>query len=95
VKKNFPKQVGKHAPARVIEGIKGDVKKYLKRERNKKLPEGVDFWNFDCRVGAEADNASEVHVSELGKAIDATAEKDGESIYIEILAKPGKREKKA
>lgn len=35
--------------ARQIEGAKSDVRKYLKREREKKLPDGVDFWDFDCK----------------------------------------------
>jgi len=94
VKKSFPKQVGKHAPARVIEGIKGEVNKYLKRERNKRLPEGTDFWDFDCRVGADSESAKESHAAALGKDIDSAATLEGDSIYIEILAKARKREKK-
>ncbi len=94
MKKAFPKAVGKHAPARVIEGIKGEVKKYLKRERNKKLPEGTDFWDFDCRVGSDQTSAETVHIAALGKAIDEAAKQDGEEIYLEILAKAVKRQKK-
>ena len=51
MRKIFPLEVPKHAPPRVIEAIKSDVRKYLKRERRKALPEGVDFWDFDCQVG--------------------------------------------
>lgn len=91
MKKSFPTQSGNHAPARVIEGIKGEIKKYLKRERNKKLPEGVDFWDFDCRVGVDKGSAKNVHVQELSKAIDETTASEPEVIYIEILAKKGHR----
>ncbi len=96
MKKSFPTAVGKHAPARVIESIKGEVNKYLKRERRKKLPEGVDYWDFTCRVGTTTDDAKSVHVKELGGAINAElasqAEGIPEAIYVEILSKQGIRQ---
>ena len=58
---------------RVVERIKADVRKYLKRERRKKLPDGVDFWDFDCRSGKTAEGASEIHISGLTAAIDTAA----------------------
>lgn len=91
MKKPFPTKSGNHKPARVIEGIKSDVKKYLKRERNKKLPEGVDYWDFDCWVGTASDSAKKVHVKALSKAIDEAASGGPEIIYIEILAQKGIR----
>ena len=51
MKKTFNLTHPKLQVSRVIEAIKYEVKKYLKRERNKTLPEGVDFWDFDCRFG--------------------------------------------
>ena len=46
MKKTFPLHVpGKEDP-RVVEAIKVTLTKYVKRERRKKLPEGVDFWDF-------------------------------------------------
>ena len=75
----------------MIESIKNDVRKYLKRERRKALPEGVDFWDFDCKVG-QGDAAPEAkHVEELIPAIGEAAATQCGSIYIEILAKPGHR----
>jgi hypothetical protein len=94
MKKIFPTNAGKHAPARVIESIKGEIRKYLKRERGKKLPEGVDFWDFDCRVGLSAEAAKVVHVKELSGAIDETAKAEPEAIYIEVLSKQGIRTKR-
>ncbi len=95
MKKSFPLEDPKHKPARVVEGIKAEIRKYLKRERRKELPEGIDFWDFDCRTGKDADNASVVHVSEITKPVDAAAQEKWEAIYIEILAKPGHRAKGA
>lgn len=91
MKKSFLTTSGNHKPARVIESMKGDVKKYLKRERNKKLPEGVDFWDFECRVGLDANSAKACHVKELNSAIDEVAKEGPEAIYIEILSKKGIR----
>jgi hypothetical protein len=55
------------------------------------LPEGVDFWDFDCRTGKGSGTAGELHVSGLTGAIDTAANEGWEAIYIEILAKPGRR----
>ena len=91
MKKIFPLTSPDHQPARVVEQIKSDVRKYVKRERKKKLPEGVDFWDFDCKVGPAATAAETKHVEELVKAIDEAAAIGSEAVYIEILAKPGHR----
>ncbi|MFT5470823.1 MAG: hypothetical protein ACI8UO_005954 [Verrucomicrobiales bacterium] len=93
MKKNFPLENPPHKPPRVIEGIKNDIRKYIKRERRKSLPEDVDFWDFDCRTGKDSESASAVHVEELVKAIDTAAAESWPHIYIEILVKPGKRTK--
>lgn len=79
---------------RLVEAVRCEVRKYLKRERNKKLPEGVDFWDFDCKFGPTAEAANGIHVAELGKCIDAAEAQQLESFYVEILAKPGHRTKK-
>lgn len=93
MKKSFPLTSATHQPARVVEGIKADIRKYLKRERRKPLPEEVDFWDFDCRAGRDAESAEVVHVSEITKPIDTAAQENWSSIYIEILAKQGIRKK--
>ena len=79
---------------RLVEAVKHDVKKYIKRERNKKLPEGVDFWDFDCKYGATAEDSQEIHLSEINKYIDQAEAQQLESFYLEIMVKPGRRTKK-
>ncbi len=93
MKKTFPLEDPKHKPARIVESIKAEVRKYLKREHRKVLPEDVDFWDFDCRAGKDAETAEPVHVSDIVKPIDRASEENWDSIYIEILAKPGHRAK--
>ena len=94
MKKCFPLSDPKILPDRLIDSIRAEVNKYLKRERNKKLPDGFDFWDFDCRAGTSPESALPVHVSTLSKAIEETKGTSGDSCYVEILAKPKKRIKK-
>jgi hypothetical protein len=94
MKKSFPLSDPKHQPDRVVAAIKNDVRKYLKRERRKSLPEGVDFWNFDCKVGQDSKPPEIKHEKELIAAIDEAAAADCEAVYIEIIAVPGVRTKK-
>jgi Family of unknown function (DUF6172) len=95
MKKTFPLTSPLHQPARVVEQIKADIRKYLKRERKKKLTEGVDFWDFDCKIG-QGEAAPEMkHVEAIIPAIDQAAAAECGSVYIEILAKPGHRTSKS
>lgn len=91
MRKSFPLTSPKHLPARVLEQIKADVRKYLKRERKKALPEGADFWDFACKVGHGEAEPTAKHVEEVIPAIDEAAAAGCESVYLEILAKPGHR----
>jgi hypothetical protein len=79
---------------RLIDAAKHDAKKYLRRERNKKLPEGVDFWDFDCKYGPTEKDAKVIQVTEINKSIDQAQNDKLESFYLEIIAIPGQRLKK-
>ncbi len=94
MKKTFPLTAPNHQPARVVEQIKSDVRKYIKRERKKALPEGVDFWAFNCKVGQGEAAAETKHLEEITTAIDQAAAGECASVYIEILAVPGHRTSK-
>ncbi len=94
MKKTFSLTHPKTNVARLVEGVKHDVKKYIKRERNKKLPADVDFWDFDCKYGPTEQEAKVVHLSELNKCIDEAEQQQLESFYLEILVKHGHRTKK-
>ena len=94
MKKTFKLTHPKIKPLRVVEAIKYEVKKYLKRERRKELPKGAEFWDFDCRMGVDEESSEAVHVYDINKAIDQAELKRLESFYLEILAKPGRKIKK-
>ncbi len=91
MKKTIALSHPKLKPARLVDSIKHDVKKYLKRERNKQLPGDADYWDFDCQYGATEADASEIHVAEINKCIDRAVELELESFYLEIIARPATR----
>lgn len=94
MKKTFTLTHPKIKYARLIEAVRHDVKKYIKRERNKTLPDGTDFWDFACKFGNTEGEAREIHLAEINKYIDKVEEQQLESFYLEILARPGHRTKK-
>jgi hypothetical protein len=95
MKKTFQLSHPKIKTPRLVEAIKHEVKKYLQRERRKPLPADVDFWDFDCRFGVDEASAEAIHVADINKAISGAEEQQLASFYLEILAKPGRRSKKA
>ena len=95
MKKTFKLTDPKKAPARQVDAVKHEISKYLARERRKTLKEDSDYWDFDCKLGKEEENAEEIHVSEINKSIDKVVNENSEHFYIEILAKPGYRSKKS
>lgn len=87
MKKVFPLNDPRKNSARVLDAVKHDVRKYVKRERGKTLPEGFNEWAFDCRVGASAVDAQVVDLPVISTAIDKVAQAGAPGVYIEILAR--------
>ena len=91
MKKTFNLIHPKTKYARLIDAVRSDIKRYIKRERKKALPEGFDTWDFACKFGASADEAKVLDVTALSKAINEAETQGLTSFYIEILAKAGHR----
>ncbi len=92
MRKTFQLQVeGKH-PDRVLDACKHDVRKYVKRQRRVPLPEGVDYWDFDCKFGPSEDKAQSVHLATLTGLMDSAAAEGAAQCYVEIVAKHGHRQ---
>ena len=91
MKKTFPLNIEGKNRDRVLDAVKHEIRKYVKRERRRALPEGVDFLDFDCRFGASSDAAEVAHLSALTGLIDTVASAGGDQVYVEIIAKPGHR----
>jgi len=91
VKKTFQLTIeGKHRD-RVLDATKHEIRQYIKRERRKLLPEGVDYWDFECQFGLSADTAARVHLANITALINAAAQDGAEAFYLELVAKPGVR----
>ena len=75
---------------RLLEAAKHDIRKYAKRERARALPAGVDFWDFECKLGADANSAETVHFAALVPAVDALT-KEHDQFYVEVITTHGHR----
>lgn len=95
MRKIFPLQIEGRHPDRVVEALRHEVRKYLKRERRRELPAGADYWDFDCRCGSSRETAQVVHLSALFASVDAVREAQGSEVYVEVLARPAQRAAKA
>jgi hypothetical protein len=87
MKKTFKLEHSKIKVPRVVDSVKHEIRKYLKKERKKSLPEGAKYWGFDCKLGASEETAVEVQLPSLTKSIDALVEKNILTIYVQITAK--------
>lgn len=94
MKKTFILTHPKKNKDRLFEAAIHDVKKYIKREQKKALPEDFDCWDFDCRFGKTEPEAKTITRDEIVKYINDAQEENLESFYLEILAKPGIKKKR-
>lgn len=76
---------------RLVEASKHDIRKYVKRERSRALPAGVDFWDFDCKFGNSEATAAVVHFATLMNLIDTAVQEGAEQFYVEVVTKHGHR----
>lgn len=91
MRKTYPLNVeGKHRD-RLLDAAKHDIRKYVRRERGRDLPAGVDYWDFDCKFGPSEDQAEPVHFAALMGAVDALVQAGGEQFYVEIVTRHGLR----
>jgi hypothetical protein len=87
MKKTFKLDHPKIKVPRLVDSIKHDIKKFLKKERKKPLPSGAKYWVFDCKLGESEETAIKVILSSLTKNIDELVKNNVMTIYVEITAK--------
>ena len=93
MKKTFALRPEGKNPDRVLDAIKNELRKYMKRERRRDLPVGSDFWDFDSKLGVDQASAESVHPNALTAQLDALAKGGAEQAYVELLAKPAVRQR--
>ena len=91
MKKTFQLSIEGKNRDRVLDAIKHEIRKYVKRQRRVALPEGADYWDFDCKFGTSEENASGVHFATIIALIDTVAKDGGDAFYLELMAKTGHR----
>ncbi len=94
MKKNFSLTAPNKTPERQVDSVKHEIKKYIQREQRKSVPAGVDFWDFDCKIGETPEESAVIHVSEINKKIDLMVIDNKEQFFLEVMAKSGHRTKK-
>lgn len=92
MKKTFKLNIEGKNRDRVLDATKHEIRQYIKRERRKSLPEGVDFWDFDCQFGLSQETATSVHFANITDLIDSAAKDGVAAFYLALLAKPGVRQ---
>lgn len=94
MKKTFPLHIpGKEDP-RVLDAIKLEITKYVKRERRKILPPEFDVWDFACKVGPDSGTATLIPLIDVPQAIESVALTGAAEVYVEIMASAGIRVKR-
>jgi Family of unknown function (DUF6172) len=76
---------------RLLDAAKHDIRKYVKRERSRPLPTGVDFFDFDCKLGASESAAASLHFATLMSGIDALVKEGADQFYVEVVTMHGHR----
>jgi len=87
LKKTFKLQVENKKPQRVVESIKNEIRKYIKREQRKTLSTDKHFWFFDCKFAKADETPVEIPLSHVIKSIDLAAADNCETFYLEIIAR--------
>ncbi|HNV59407.1 MAG TPA: DUF6172 family protein [Rhodoferax sp.] len=94
MKKTFQLAIEGKNRDRVLDAVKHEVRKCVRRERRRALPDGVDYWDFDCRFGPTETDAVVVHFATLTERMDAAAASGASQFYVEILASHGRRQQR-
>ena len=88
MKKTFKLQDEKRHPDRIVEAIKHEIRKYVKRERGKKLPDAETmFWDFDCKFGENTQSAEIVTFNGIIEGLDKVVKAGWPECYIEIISR--------
>lgn len=89
MKKMFKLNVENKHPQRHLEAIKYEIRKYIKREKRKTLPEGVDFWDLKCKFAKNDETPQVINFNDITKHINEASESKAESFYMEIISTEG------
>ena len=92
MKKTFKLNVENKHPERLLEAIKHEIRKYIKREKRKALPEDVDFWDLKCKFAKNDETPKEINFNDITNCINEAAQEKCDSFYMEIVSTEGIKE---
>jgi len=94
MKKRFILKDEKKNPQRLLDSIVNEIRKYIKREKRKPLPEGYDFWKLDCKFAQNEEEPKEIRFEDVINTIHIASKENCESFYIELIAHKAKKKPK-
>ena len=89
MKKTFLLTDPKKDPERVLDSIKHDIRKYIKREKRKELVDGSNFWKINAKFGQTEKSAVEIRFVDIMKNISDASTQKWDSFYIELISEAG------
>jgi hypothetical protein len=88
MKKIFKIQQEKLNKERAVDAIKNELRKYIKREKKKDLPnKKTMYWDFDCKFGKSQEFALECDFDHIIMELSNVILAGWDECYIEIIAK--------
>ncbi|WP_072680317.1 DUF6172 family protein [Arcobacter sp. LA11] len=93
MKKTFKLNEENKNPDRLLEAIKYEIRKYIKREKRKPLPEDVDFWDLKCKFAKNDEKPEIIDFVDITKCINEASNEKCDSFYMEIISQKGYRVK--
>jgi len=88
MKKLFKIKQEKLKPDRAVDAIKNELRKYIKREKKKDLPNKKSmYWDFDCKFGKSEEFAIDCDFDHIITELSNVVLAGWDECYIEIIAK--------
>jgi hypothetical protein len=88
MKKVFKIEQEKLKPERAVDAIKNELRKYVKREKKKDLPnKKTMYWDFDCKFGKSAEFAKDCDFDYIFTELSGVINAGWSECYIEVMAK--------
>jgi len=88
MKKVFKIQQDKLKPDRAVDAIKNELRKYVKREKKKDLPnKKTMYWDFDCKFGKSSEFSKDCDFDYIFTELSGVVNAEWTECYIEVIAK--------
>ena len=88
MKKVFKIEQSRIKPDRAVDAIKNELRKYVKREKKKDLPnKKTMYWDFECKFGKSAEFAKDCNFDYIFTELTGFVAAGWSECYVEVIAK--------